>query len=485
MTKRRFNIFCYLILSSTILLIGCKAQALVIEPEEQIVLPSTYEGAISDTLTSASISWKEFFPDTILQNYISIALSNNQSFQQIVERVTQSSAILKQTKGALLPEINLEINAGLRKYGDYTMDGVGNSETNVPSLAKDKHIPDPYRDFGLGIGFSWEADIWGKLSNKKKSAFAQWMSSLEAVKLAQTVLVSEVSTLYFELIALDKQVEVLQKAINNNENFINLTTVLKEEGDATQLSVDRFTSRKLLLKEKVYNAQQQTKRIELSLSTLLGMLPFEIDRSSFAQISTIEFPLLYGVPTQLLQLRPDVKSSEYELYASKADVNAARAAFYPSLVLNGTGGFNSFNISKLFLSPASLVYDLAAGITAPIFNRNKIKSLWEISKSNQRMALSKYHETALKAYSEVAGLLSDHEYIKKRIEVKKEELAINERSIKNANTLFRLYFIDYLDVLSAEEQYLTCELELANLITQNSITQTNLYRAIGGGYNNK
>lgn len=480
--KKQFNIFLYVILGITILFSACKTPSLKLEEEDKIILPTDYDGLIRDTLTSARISWQEFFPDTILQNYISTALANNQSFQQILERVSQSSSILKQSKAALFPQVNMGINTGVRRFGEYTMDGVGNRETNVPSLAKDKHIPDPYRDFAIDINFSWEADIWGKLSNKKKSSFARWMSSLETVKLSQTILVSEVSNLYFQLIALDREMEVLQNAINNNEKFIDLTTTLKKEGDATQLSVDRFTSRKLLLQEKVYFIQQQTKRLELSFSVLLGTLPFKVERSPFEKIRNMRFPLSYGVPAQLLQIRPDVRASEYELYASKADVNAAKAAFYPSLVLGGKGGFNSFNISKLFVAPASLVYDLAAGIVAPIFNRKEIKALWEISKSNQRIALSRYHETALKAYSEVTGLMSDHEYINKRINVKKDELAINQRSIENANVLFRLYFIDYLDVLSAEEQYLTCELELVNLIQRQCMVQVDLYRAIGGGF---
>lgn len=112
-----------------------------------------------------------------------MALRNNHSFQQSMERIAMSRAALQRAKELLLPDVNLNIGASVNRFGEYTMDGVGNSETNVPSLPKDKHIPDPYRDFGLSLSFQWEADIWGKLTRKKQAAAARWMASVEATRL--------------------------------------------------------------------------------------------------------------------------------------------------------------------------------------------------------------------------------------------------------------------------------------------------------------
>ena len=129
------------------------------------------------------------------------------------------------------------------------MDGVGNSTTNTPDLEKDKHIPDPYRNFNLGLNFQWEADIWGKLTDKKRSAVSRWMQSVEAMRLARTLLISEVGTHYFELIGLDKQRYVLREAILTARDAYNLTNELMKEGEVTRLSVDQFRSRRLKLEE--------------------------------------------------------------------------------------------------------------------------------------------------------------------------------------------------------------------------------------------
>ena len=144
---------------------GCKAPYMA--HSEKMELPGTYEGSDSIETNIATLTIEEFFPDTLLQGYIRKALANNQSFLQTMEHINMARSQVRIGKGALLPDVSLGINGGVQKFGEYTMDGVGNSTTNTPDLEKDKHIPDPYRDFNLGLTFQWEADIWGKLNNKK------------------------------------------------------------------------------------------------------------------------------------------------------------------------------------------------------------------------------------------------------------------------------------------------------------------------------
>ena len=149
---------------------------------------------------------------------------------------------------------------------------------------------------------------------------------------------------------------------------------------------------------------------------------------SFEELRQIPFPLSDGVPANMLTLRPDVRAAEMELLASKADVMAAKAAFYPSLVLGAGGGFNSFDLGKWFTAPASLVYDLAAGITAPVFQRNQIRSMWNEARASQRIALSQYHETALKAYTEVLDLYCAGLNQVERVRLKEVETVAHQRS---------------------------------------------------------
>lgn len=458
---------------------GCKAPSLT--QTEEIVLPEVFTGQTADTLTVAAVSWRDFFPDTYLATYIDSALANNHSFRQTMEQIVIAREQLRIGKGALLPEVSLGIHAGVQRFGEYTMDGVGNSTTNTPDLPKDKHIPDPYRSFNLGLSFQWEADVWGKLTDKKRAAALRWMQSVEAKQLAQTLLISEVATQYYHLIGLDKKCVILEEEIQQTTASYQLSNELMKEGEVSRLSVDQFLSRKMKLEEMLLDTRQQVGEAERAFALLLGKLPFEVKRSTFEEISSYTFPTSSGIPAQLVQNRPDVKVAELGLLASKADVSAARKAFFPSLVIGGSGGFNAFDLSTWFVSPASLVYDLAAGITAPIFKRHEIRALWKESKSRQRMALLDYHYTVLKSYQEVVDLVGASEQMEKRKQLKSEESRVHHRSIEHAKELFQTGFVGYLDVLSAAERYLDCELERIDLNVSYCQLHAMLYRSLGGG----
>lgn len=307
------------------------------------------------------------------------------------------------------------------------------------------------------------------------------MNSLEAARLAQAMLVSEVASQYYHLVGLDKKCVILKEEIQKAQEAYELTNELMKEGEVSRLSVDQFQSRGLKLEEMLLDTRQQIAEAERALALLLGKLPFEIKRSTFEEISASQFPAASGIPAQLLCNRPDVKAAELELLACKADASAARKTFFPSLLIGGGAGFNAFDLSKWFVSPASLVYDLAAGISAPLFKRHEIRALWNESKARQRMALLEYHRVALKSYQEVADLLEASERMDERKLLKAKESRVHRRSIENANELFRTGFVGYLDVLSADERYLDCELERIDLNVAYCQLHTLLYRSLGGG----
>ena len=458
---------------------GCKAPELT--GGERLALPESDIIGASDTSFVRPVDWDAFFQDTILRGYVETALANNHSFRQSMERVAMSRAALTRAKGLRLPEVDLNIGASATRFGEYTMDGVGNSETNVPSLAADKHIPDPYKDLAIGLSLRWEADIWGRLSRQKQAAAARWMASVEATRLARSILIADLAIRYYELVSLDKREEVLRGALASAREAYDLTRELKKEGAETQLAVDQFYARALSLESKLLENEQLAGETERAIACLLGVFPFEVRRMTFDQLRRLPVPLEEGVPANLLTLRPDVRAAEMELVASKADALAARAAFYPSLVLGASGGFNAFNVGKWFQAPASLVYDLAAGITAPIFRRGEIRAMWEEAKASQRAALSRYHETALAAYTEVLDLYRATQTQAARIRLKEEESLAHRRSVENASEMFRLTYVGFLEVLSAEERYLDSELEYVDIVNDFCQKKILLFRALGGG----
>lgn len=273
----------------------------------------------------------------------------------------------------------------------------------------------------------------------------------------------------------------MEQAIEKTQESVELTNELMKEGEVTRLSVDQFRSRHLRLEEMLLDVRQQIAETERAMAQLMGVLPMKIYRASINQVYHYTFPIETGIPAQLLRLRPDIRMAELELLATKSDLSAAKKAFYPSLRLGGAGGFNAFNLSKWFSAPASMVYNLAAGITAPLFQKNEIKAMWENAKSNQKISLLNYHETTLNAYKEVVDLMTATEQMRQRTELKEEESRIHHRSIYNAKELFHSGFVGYLEVLSADEGYLNCELERINLNIEKCKLHVMLYRALGGG----
>lgn len=473
------NKFIYLI--TTILLIGCSTKGEL--ADSSIVLPEKYlsDSIITDTTTIAAISWQKFFPDTLLQSYIRTALSKNYSFLNTMERIALASNEVRLRKGAVLPSVSIGLNAGLQRFGRYTMDGVGNNTTNTPDLPQDQQIPSPYPNFNLGVSFQWEADIWGKLKHRRKAAAERYMSSVESARLAQTLLISELVTNYFKLLGLDYCRAIIDNAIIDTEADCNFTLELQQAGEVTQLASDQFNARLVKLKGQLLENQLEINVTERAICMLMGIFPHSVNRVGFTELEKLKFPSQVGIPAQLLSLRPDVVRAERELKASKYDVSAAKKAFYPSITLGGSAGFNAFDIGKWFLLPASLVYDLAAGISAPLFNRNEISVLWHNALSSQKIALNNYHETVLKSYEEVTRLMIESDLVSKRTVLKEQEVTIRKNATQSASELFRLGFIGYLEVLSAQEQYIDSQLERVRMLITQCQLQAELYRALGGG----
>ena len=468
------------ILASVLLSAACAPAAKL--ADSSVELPERYPAASgTDTTTVADVSWTEFFPDTLLQRHIRTALEGNFSFLNCMNRIRLAENELKTARLGYWPSVSAGLSAGLERFGEYTMDGVGNSTTNTPDLDKSRHIPDPYPDFGIGVSFSWEIDLWGKVTQKKRAALSRWMASIEAASLARSVLISEIARTYFSLVDLDMKRQITEAAIDFISRSCELTEDLKDAGEITQLAVDQFQSRLIELKGILLENENETASLERAMCILTGRLPEHTERRNFYELRDMEYLSDTGVPDMLLTRRPDIKEAEMMLAAADCDIKAARKAFYPGLRLGGAGGFNAFDIGRLFLAPASLAYEIAAGLTAPVFNAGKIRNEYSDALVRRDMAVNNYKETVVKAYSEVCGLIESSENIRERIDVKKEELKIGKKATASANELFRMQFIGYLEVLAADRDYFECCESYIDLEIERMKLQADLYRALGGG----
>ncbi|EPR66256.1 TolC family protein [Cyclobacterium qasimii] len=482
MNKNSYQYIVYitLVISS---LTACKVQKTSLEDIK--APPTTYHGAQvgEDSMNLAMTQWQAFFDDEHLNALIERGLENNQDVAKTLANIRISRAALKRAKLGQLPELNLTAGSSVRKFGDYTMDGVGNDDTNRSStVPDDKKIPTPYTDFMIGAEFNWELDVWGKLNMRKKQALSEYMASVEMGNLSRTWLIAEIAKNYYNIIGLDEEIETLLASISFQEQAFELGKSLKNAGKESQLSIDQFEALMLNSKGILVKKRRELKQAELNLSYLLGTYPENIQRQSLSEVNVLPPALELGLPSTLLTMRPDIRAAEQTLQANNLEVGIARTAFFPTFNLHGMAGYNAFEFSKLFLNPASMVYQLGGGLVAPVFNRSSIKATFETAKARQKVALYDYEQTVLGGYLEVLGLVNEYQTLKEELTLKTDEVLLQRRSVDNANTMFKIGYADYLDMINSQSNSLASELDYIELKIQQLQSVVTLYRALGGGW---
>ncbi|MEI6949223.1 efflux transporter outer membrane subunit [Paraflavisolibacter sp. H34] len=457
---------------------GCTSVKPLQRPEA-VALPAAFPGQ-SDTATALNL--KQVFTDPYLQRLIDTALLNNPDLQTALQRVEGARANFLQTRGALRPSVQAMAAAGVDKYGDYTLNGVGNFDTNLSgNIEKDQKIPTPLTpDFFLGLRSSWEIDLWGKLRQQKSAAYHRLLASQQGVQGVRTLLVSEVATRYFELLALDDELEVLRQNIHLQQRAVEVVEVQKLGGRATELAVHQFKAQLLHTRGLETDFRQQIQAAENELNLLLGRLPQRIQRSESILKHELPQTLQAGIPSALLLRRPDIRQAELELKASEADVQAARAAFLPSLTLTPYLGLNAFSAAQFF-NPASLAYGALGGLAGPVLNRTANKAHLSRSTAASREAFYGYQKAILSGYREVVTRLSELHNLQRKFTLKQEETETLRAAVATANDLYRGGYATYLEVISAQKGVVEAELELIATRRGQLQALVDLYRALGGG----
>lgn len=472
-------------LSVLLVLVGflgsCKTSKLT-SKEFRNKVPETYT-TLSDTLSVKPESWQKLFSDPYLVKLIDSALVYNFDLQIAKQRIEVSKAGIQFTRGIRLPDLDIMLSAGQRKFGDYTMDGVGNYDTKFsPNLNEKQQLPNPMPDYFAGIQSSWEIDLWGKLKNKKKAAAARFLSSQYGKDLIQTRLIADIATAYFELQALDNEVKILEDNINLQQNALDVIISQKEAGKSNQLGVEMVHAQ--LLNSKTVLAEVQQKRIEYEsqLNFLCGIYPGTVERSAVNEIAALPATISSGIPSDLLLNRPDIRQAEMDLIAAHADVEAAKRAFYPSFNINTFLGFQSFNVLLLLEAPASLAYNALGGLTSPLLNRRSLKAELMSSKAEQKQAYINYEKNVVGGFIEVYNALNNIKNTGLIYELKNEEVIILKQSALTASELFKANRANYLEVIVSQKNALQSQLELVNYRKRQNISLVNLYRSLGGGW---
>lgn len=419
-----------------------------------------------DTLSMAEVSWKTLFTDPVLTQYIEKGLENNIDIRIALQQIIASEAYFKQGKAGYYPTLS------------------ANAKYTHQELSKNSQFGSFFNgsldQYELTGALSWEADIWGKIRSNKRAFNASYLQTVAAHKAVKTRLIANIASVYYQLLAVDEQILITEKTIETRGHSLETSKALKEAGNVTEVSVKQTEAQLYTAQAILVDLKQQSHILENTLSILLGDMPEEIERSTLAE-QNINTDLTLGVPSQLLNNRPDVIAAEFNLRHAFELTNVARSNFYPSLTLSANGGFQSLDIDDLF-NTNSLFANLIGGIAQPILNGRKIKTQYEVSQANQEQARLNFKKSLLVASKEVSDAMFAYNSATKKIEIKQKELDAYNLATDYSQELLNNGLANYLEVLRAEENALNSSLGLITAKNNQLQAIIDLYQALGGGW---
>ncbi len=420
-----------------------------------------------DSVSFASVSYKDLFTDEYLKGYIEKGLENNLDIRIALQNINAAEAYVKQGKMGYFPTLNASATAT-------------RTARNSENGQFGSFFTEPYNQFDITGALSWEADIWGKIRSNKRASDASYLQTVAAHKAVKTDLVANIAATYYQILALDQQIKVTEETIINRSKSLETIKDLKEAGQANQVGVDQTAAQLYSAQSQLLDLKNSLFIAENSLSLLLGEEPQSYPRSTLED-QTLANEMKLGVPSLLLRNRPDILQAEYALVNSFELTNVARSKFYPSITLSASSGFQSLELDN-WIDSSSIFANLVGGLTQPIFNGRKVRTAYEVSKANQEQALLNFKKTLLVAGKEVSEALYDYNIsLEKETYISKQVVALR-RAEDNSQELLNSGYLTYLDLLTARENALNAELNLvSNKLSQLSTT-VELYRSLGGGW---
>ena len=423
--------------------------------------------------SSALKSWKVFFSDPALSSLIEIGLKNNQELRIVEQEINLANNEVLAREGEYIPKVGIGGSYSFEKPSQFTSEGASDLANQLPG-----HL----QVGRLAILTTWEIDIWGKLRNATKAAYLNYLSSIEGKNFLVTKLVSEVANVYFELLALDNQLQIVDSYVEVLKKLKVMMSFIQSAGRTTSLSVKRFEAEVLKNQSRQIQLQQKIILTQNRLNNLIGRYPQPLERDPKRFMSYELSQMDTGLPSSLLDNRPDIKSASYELEASKLSVKSAKAQFYPGLSMDAGVGFESFNSKHFLESPGSLFYSMVGKITAPLLNRKAIKATYFSASNKQLQAVYKYEQTLVKGYTEVVNELNQLKNLSLAYSLKSKQVAVLNEAISISNMLFQAARVDYLESLLTQRDSLEAQVELIDIRNQQLSAYINLYKALGGGW---
>ena len=413
--------------------------------------------AVSDTTSFGNLPWREVFTDSHLQSLIETALSNNTNLLNAALNVKMVEDQLMVAKLAFVPGFTFSPQGTLASW-----DGGKTSKT-----------------YSLPVTASWSIDLFGNLLNQKRSAQMALLATRDYQQVVQTKVISNVANMYYTLLMLDKQLEVVNDMTKLTEETWKIMKIQKELGRVKETSVQSAEANYYSVQAQATDLKRQIRETENSLSLLLGQQAQSIQRGTFeGQSLPAEFST--GVSLQLLNNRPDVHYAEMSLAQCFYDVNTARSRFYPNITISGTGAYTNSGGGGI-TNPGKWLLSAVGSLTQPIFAHGQIVAGLKAAKSKQEQAINTWQNAVLSAGSEVSNALVLYNSSDEKSKLEEKQVASLKKNVEYNKMLFNDGSATYLEVITAQQSLLNAELSKVADDFYKMQAVVNLYYALGGG----
>lgn len=442
------------IVIGVLLLSSCKLGKQYTRPE--LNLPGELETGSADTLFSASdLKWPSIYTDTVLQGLIRQALEYNKDMQIALARIKETTAAKRIVKADLFPKLDAKVS-GQREY--------------------DRTPENTFEGKGL---MSWEVDLWGKLRWANQESIAVYLQSVEGKRALQMTLVAGVAAAYFELCALDQELSIVKQTMAAREEGVRLAKLRFEGGLTSETSYRQAQVERARTATLIPDLERKIKLKENDISLLTGQYPGDIARGRNIRDQRLPQGIPVGLPSTLLERRPDIRQVEYKLKAANARVGVAYTSMFPKITLTGQYGLESSTLTEFLKSPYFFV---GGELLAPVFNLGKNRARLRSAKAVYEQETYSYQKAVLTAFKEVNNaLVTSH----KSREIRDSRIKL-ERASRSYLDLAMLQYINgvisYLDVLDAQRSYFDAQIGLNNALRDELLSVVDLYKALGGGW---
>lgn len=442
-------------------LAGCSGVKNLAAPD--VAVPSTFmPGLESDSTSIADLTWWEFYADSTLRRIIRITLDNNRDLLKAAARVEEARQLYGVDKANLFPEIGGTVAASheTNNYG-------GSGTTKDP-------------EYDLKFPISWEINLWGALSQAKKRGAANFAATVEDYRAMRMTLIAEVASAYFRLVALDNELSIVRQTLSTRQQSLEQARIRFEGGLTSETVYQQAKVEYSSTASLVPNLERQVTAARNNLTLLMGEYPQEIlERGQLALNVILPEKLPSGIPSELLQRRPDLRAAEQRLAAAMAAVGVSYANRFPNLRLGFTPGFENDALTDFFKSP----FTYAIGtITGTIFDFGRKKRKYQAAVAAYDQARYDYEQSVIEAFTEVNTAITTYRKIKETSRLKVDLRDATVKYVQLAHLQYRAGTLNYIDVLDAQRRYFDAQIGVSNALRDEYLSLINLYKVLGGGW---